>query len=87
MLLSAMNKADNETRKTLKELITNDTIGAEEKIKRVKDIYGLLNTREEAEKAINSYTRKAKDTLSRLPQNEAATALLNLADRLATRQI
>ena len=82
-----MNKADNETRKTLKELITNDTIGAEEKIKRVKDIYGLLNTREEAEKAINSYTRKAKDTLSRLPQNEAATALLNLADRLATRQI
>ena len=87
MLLSAMNKADNETRKTLKELITNNTIGAEEKIKRVKDIYDLLNTREEAEKAINSYTRKAKDTLSRLPQNEAATALLNLADRLATRQI
>ena len=85
LLLTAMESADAETKAELLQWLM--AAGQDEqKIAAVTAIYNRLGVREKCEAVMEEHTAKALEQLDRLPRNEAAERLRELAERLATRK-
>ncbi len=84
MLLTAMETASPEDKTELLQwLMTTDR--NEEKIAAVTELYTRLSIREKCEAIMEQETAKALEQLDKLPQNEAAGRLRDMAEQLATR--
>ena len=66
LMLTALSKADAQTRKTLSQLLEDKEMAEAEKIARVLDIYNSLGVREIAEAEINLHFSKAMEALDSL---------------------
>ena len=66
LMLTALSKADAQTRKTLSQLLENKEIAPEEKIASVLEIYDRLGVREITEAEINLTFSKAMEALDSL---------------------
>ena len=85
LLLTAMEKADGETKAELLQwLMATDC--NEEKIAAVTGIYNRLGVRAAGEDMMEQHTSLALQQLDRLPQNTATEQLRQMAERLATRK-
>lgn len=85
LLLTAMESADGETKAELLQWLM--AVGQDEqKIAAVTAIYNRLGVREKCEAVMEEHTAMALEQLDRLPRNEAAERLRELAERLATRK-
>lgn len=84
LMLTAFERADATTSKTLHALLSDNTMAPEEKISRVLEIYNLLGVREAAENEINLHFKRAITSLESLevptervePLKELAQSLL-----------
>lgn len=84
MLLTALQRADDETRAELEQwLQTQDK--SDEKIQAVTDIYTRTGAREVCETVMQLYTHEALSQLNALPQNDATEQLRKLAEKLVMR--
>ena len=80
-----MESADAETKAELLQWLM--AAGQDEqKIAAVTAIYNRLGVREKCEAVMEEHTAMALEQLDRLPRNEAAERLRELAERLATRK-
>jgi len=61
LYLKAMEKADNKTIDELKRYYSKNEIPVEEKVKRVTEIFEMVNAKEETEQMIEKYFNKATD--------------------------
>lgn len=85
ILITALQRADNETRAELEHWLgTNNQ--PKEKIAAVTNIYTRTGAREVCEAVMQAYTREALSMLDSLPQNNATEQLRQLADRLVSRK-
>ena len=85
LLLTALESADAETKAELLQWLM--AAGQDEqKIAAVTAIYNRLGVREKCEAVMEEHTAMALEQLDRLPRNEAAERLRELAERLATRK-
>ncbi len=84
MLLTALQRADDETRAELERWLetTDRTDG---KIRAVTDIYTRTGAREVCESVMQLHTREALTQLDTLPQNAATEQLRSLAEKLQVR--
>lgn len=85
ILITALQRADNETRAELEHWIGINN-QPKEKIVAVTDIYTRTGAREVCEAVMQAYTREALSMLDSLPQNNATEQLRQLADRLVSRK-
>lgn len=86
MLLTALQRADDETRAELEQwLQTQDK--PDEKIRAVTDIYIRTGAREVCETVMQLHTHEALSQLDTLPQNDATEQLRKLAEKLAIRKV
>ena len=86
MLLTALQRADDETRAELEQwLQTQDK--TDEKIRAVTDIYTRTGAREVCETVMQLHTHEALSQLDTLPQNDATEQLRKLAEKLAIRKV
>lgn len=84
MLLTALQRADDETRAELEQwLQTQDK--SDEKIQAVTDIYTRTGAREVCETVMQLHTHEALLQLNALPQNDATEQLRKLAEKLVMR--
>lgn len=84
MLLTALQRADDETRAELEQwLQTQDK--SDEKIQAVTDIYIRTGAREVCETVMQLHTHEALSQLNALPQNDATEQLRKLAEKLVMR--
>lgn len=84
MLLTALQRADDETRAELEQwLQTQDK--SDEKIQAVTDIYTRTGAREVCETVMQLHTHEALSQLNALPQNDATEQLCKLAEKLVMR--
>ncbi len=84
MLLTALQRADDETRAELEQwLQTQDK--SDEKIQAVTDIYTRTGAREVCEMVMQLHTHEALSQLNALPQNDATEQLRKLAEKLVMR--
>ncbi len=84
MLLTALQRADDETRAELEQwLQTQDK--SDEKIQAVTDIYTRTGAREVCETVMQLHTHEALSQLNALPQNDATEQLRKLAEKLVMR--
>ena len=84
MLLTALQRADDETRAELEQwLQTQDK--SDEKIQAVTDIYTRTGAREVCETVMQLHTQEALSQLNALPQNDATEQLRKLAEKLVMR--
>ena len=84
MLLTALQRADDETRAELEQwLQTQDK--SDEKIQAVPDIYTRTGAREVCETVMQLHTHEALSQLNALPQNDATEQLRKLAEKLVMR--
>lgn len=84
MLLTALQRADDETRAELEQwLQTQDK--SDEKIQAVTDIYTRTGAREVCETVMQLHTHEALSQLNALPQNNATEQLRKLAEKLVMR--
>lgn len=84
MLLTALQRADDETRVELEQwLQTQDK--SDEKIQAVTDIYTRTGAREVCETVMQLHTHEALSQLNVLPQNDATEQLRKLAEKLVMR--
>lgn len=84
MLLTALQRADDKTRKELEQWLQVQDKSAE-KIQAVTDIYTRTGAREVCEAVMQLHTREALSQLDTLPQNDATEKLRKLAERLLLR--
>lgn len=85
ILITALQRADNETRAELEHWLGINN-QPKEKIAAVTDIYTRTGAREVCEAVMHAYTREALSMLDSLPQNNATEQLRKLADRLVSRK-
>lgn len=86
ILLTALQRADNETRSELEQwLKTNDK--SVQKIQAVTHIYTRTGAREVCEAVMQAYTREALSALDTLPQTDATHQLRQLAEKLVQRKV
>lgn len=64
LLIRALEKATGKTKKELLDLLSNTTITAEEKVKKVTAIYNQLEIKAETEALIQEYFSKAEEALT-----------------------
>lgn len=84
MLLTALQRADDETRAELEQwLQTQDK--SDEKIQAVTNIYTRTGAREVCETVMQLHTHEALSQLNALPQNDATEQLRKLAEKLVMR--
>lgn len=84
MLLTALQRADDETRAELEQwLQTQDK--SDEKIRAVTDIYTRTGARGVCETVMQLHTHEALSQLNALPQNDATEQLRKLAEKLVMR--
>ena len=84
MLLTALQRADDETRAELEQwLQTQDK--SDEKIQAVTDIYTRTGAREVCETVMQLHTHEALSQLNALPKNDATEQLRKLAEKLVMR--
>lgn len=84
MLLTALQRADDETRAELEQwLQTQDK--SDEKIQAVTDIYTRTGARGVCETVMQLHTHEALSQLNALPQNDATEQLRKLAEKLVMR--
>lgn len=84
--LTALQSADDATKRQLNEWFCQVLDDNTEKIATVKSIYEQLGIREQCEQVVEQYTNTALDMLTTLPQNEATEQLRKLAEKLHTRK-
>lgn len=87
LLLTALARADWKTRKQLLDLLHDDELAKEKKVKEVKAIYDSLSVRNVTGDAIKTYTQKALSALQKVngkPQEKQQ--LISLALQLEQRQ-
>ncbi len=85
ILITALQRADNETRAELEHWLGINN-QPKEKIAAVTNIYTRTGAREVCEAVMQAYTREALSMLDSLPQNNATEQLRQLADRLVSRK-
>ncbi len=86
ILLTALQRADDETRTELEQwLKTNDK--SAQKIQAVTHIYTRTGAREVCEAVMQAYTREALSALDTLPQTDATDQLRRLAEKLVQREV
>ena len=66
LLIRALEKADDKTKKQLEKLLNDATISDTDKVKKVTAIYDQLNLKEETELLIKEYFDKAIDSLGKV---------------------
>jgi geranylgeranyl diphosphate synthase type II len=66
LLIRALEKADDKTKKQLENLLNDATISDTDKVKKVTAIYDQLNLKEETELLIKEYFDKAIDSLGKV---------------------
>ena len=86
MLLTALQRAEGETRRALQGWMADTTHSAAEKIAAVTDLYTQLGVREVCERVMAEHTHEALRLLETLPQNEATDQLHALAEKLMKRR-
>lgn len=86
MLLTALQRAEGETRQALQGWMADSSHSAAEKIAAVTDIYTRLGVREVCEQVMAEHTHEALRLLETLPQNEATEQLRALAEKLMKRR-
>ena len=86
MLLTALQRAEGETRRALQGWMADTTHSAAEKIAAVTDLYTRLGVREVCEQVMAEHTHEALRLLETLPQNEATEQLRALAEKLMKRR-
>ena len=86
MLLTALQRAEGETRRALQGWMADTTHSAAEKIAAVTDLYTQLGVREVCERVMAEHTHEALRLLETLPQNEATNQLHALAEKLMKRR-
>lgn len=86
MLLTALQRAEGETRRALQRWVADTTHSAAEKIAAVTDLYTQLGVREVCERVMAEHTHEALRLLETLPQNEATNQLRALAEKLMKRR-
>lgn len=84
MLLTALQRADDETRAELEQWLQTQDKSAE-KIQAVTDIYTRTGAREVCETVMQLHTHEALSQLNALPQNDATEQLRKLAEKLVMR--
>lgn len=85
--LTALQHASIEDKIQLESWYSQVLEDNTEKITAVKKIFDKLQVKLLCEEVVNNFTTKAMAILEKLPQNEAATALKQLADKLHTRSV
>lgn len=86
LLINALKHGSVSQRQTILQLLKNNTIGSEEKIAAVTDIYNKLNMPEVCSIAMEEYYNKAIDALSSINQSDDAKApFIELAKKLMGR--
>lgn len=83
--LTALQLADENSGRALRNWLSQTLQENTEKIAAVTAIYNRLGVRAECEKRVVELTQQALDYLSTLPQNAATDQLRQLADKLNTR--
>lgn len=86
MLLTALQRAEGETRQALLGWMADTTHSAAEKIAAVTDLYTRLGVREVCEEVMAEHTHEALRLLDTLPQNNATNHLRALAEKLMKRK-
>jgi len=86
LLINAIEKADNETKKSLLNTLHDTEFTNEKKIKTVADIYNKLQIKELTEKRISEYHQKALESMELvLCEAERKNVLLDFADMIMKR--
>lgn len=86
MLLTALAKADAETRQQIEQWLAMSEFDRSEKIAAITAIYTRLGVREICTAIMEQHTEQALAELNTLPQNEATEALRALAGKLLNRK-
>lgn len=87
LYLKAMEKADDHSKLELSRLYSSQDISADDKIKKVLEIFNNLGIKEETEKAISSYFNTATKLVSSLNiPEDGKTLLLDLAKGMLNRE-
>ena len=87
LMLTALAKADSETRQTLAALLKDKQMDAQEKIAAVLDIYDALNVKEITNQEISLHFGKAMEALDNLAADRERTEpLRQLAEGLLNRK-
>lgn len=86
MLLTALAKADTETRQQIEQWLAMSEFDRSEKIAAMTAIYTRLGVREICTAIMEQHTEQALAELNTLPQNEATEALRALAGKLLNRK-
>ncbi|NPA43904.1 MAG: polyprenyl synthetase family protein [Chlorobi bacterium] len=87
LLINAMERADDETLKELKNLISDQKIDKQEKVAKVTSIYNSLGIKELTENKISQLHNKAINSLNSLSvENGKKEVLLSFADLIMKRK-
>jgi geranylgeranyl diphosphate synthase type II len=87
LMLTALTKADSETKQALTALLNDKQMAAQEKIAAVLKIYDRLNVRELTDKEISLHFGKAMEALDNLAADRERTEpLRQLAEGLLNRK-
>lgn len=87
LYLKALEDADPQQRKTLKELFAVPTTDFELKYKTVRDIYDALDIKKKTEEKIQCYLDLAREEMSKVKVDESKKqAFYDLIDQLTNRQ-
>lgn len=88
LLLTAFERANESQKNTLHDLLNNDKISAQIKIKEITEIYNELKVREYTNDKINEYLSKCKKNLSQLEIPEDKKGVLKiLISKLENRDV
>lgn len=87
LLITALEKASGDTKKSLTEWISKESFDRDEKVKAVTAIYNSLNIGKIAEEKMNSYYQKALESLSQLSLSaDKKEVLKSIAESLLYRE-
>ena len=87
LLITALEKAAGDTKKSLTEWISKESFDRDEKVKAVTAIYDSLNIGKIAEEKMNSYYQKALESLSQLSLSaDKKEVLKSIAESLLYRE-
>ena len=88
LLLTAFERANHQTRNELKALLIDQRMSADEKIKRVKTIYDLLDVNNAAQQTMDNYYHQAMSHLQalKIPDESRKVGLEKFAASLLKRE-
>ena len=88
LLVKALELAEHKLREEVIKLLDNQSLGGDEKIQSVRNIYDQLSIRKHAQEMVNNYFQKANDNLNEvLVEEKRKKNLRELATKLMDRKI